>query len=101
MDNIYLAIAECKRMLRLANTYAFNNRNLASNVIKSLGIDPRDLSSNYANYLARLNIIIAKTNTMAVPSSFNLFKRRQVFANVVLSDDDKNPTQLIIPQATG
>lgn len=100
MDNVYLAIAEVKRILRLSNTFAFNNRNLSKVIMKAMFIDHDDISRNYSNYLARLNILIAKINTMAVPSSFKLFLRRQAMALSVFSDDGENPTQIIIPQAT-
>lgn len=99
MDNIYLAVAEIKRVLRLANTYFLKNRDIPDQVIMGLGIDVSDLRKNYITYVARLNILIARINTMAVPEAFKLFNRRAVMATTILTDDVDAPTQITLYNA--
>lgn len=101
MDNIYLRIHEIKRLIRLGYHYEMRNRTIPNKIYSALGVDITDTINNMANYRARLNMAISKANSLAVPSSFNLFARRTVLGSVVLTDEPNRPTQLIIPEADG
>lgn len=101
MDNIYLAIGEAKRILRLANTYYLKNRSIPDAILAAMCIDSTDLRKNYITYLARLNIIISRVNTMAVPADFNLFNRRAVLSSAIMTDDVDAPTQVSFYMAAG
>lgn len=101
MDNIYLAIAEIKRVLKLANTYYLQNRSIPDSIIKIMGLDPVDLRKNYINYVSQLNIMIARINTMSVPGDFKLFLRRAVLGMAIMTDDVDAPTQLSFYNARG
>lgn len=101
MDSIYLMIHEIKRLLRLTTYYLIKNRDVPTRIFASMGINMEDAISNAANYRARLNILIAKANSFAVPANFNLFKRRAVLSSVILSDEPNRTTQVIVPTISG
>lgn len=101
MDQIYLMIHEAVRLVKLANTYLLENRTVPVAIFKAMGIDYEDLVSNQANYRTKLNTIISKVNSMAVPAALDIFKRRAMMGSVILTDEPNRPTQIIIPHIDG
>lgn len=101
MDQIYLLIHEAVRLVKLANTYLLENRTVPVAIFKAMGIDYEDLVANQANYRTKLNTIISKVNSMAVPAALDIFKRRAMMGSVILTDEPNRPTQIIIPHIDG
>lgn len=101
MDQLYLMIHEAKRVLKLAVTYKYQNRDVPYRVARAMGYNLDDIVGNLANYRARVNTIIMKINTLAVPASFDLFKRRTVLGEIILSDDSDRTSQIIVPDTDG
>lgn len=101
MDQIYLMIHEAKRILQLAVSYNYANRDLPYKVAKALGYDLDDIVPNLPGYRARINVLIKKINTLSVPASFNLFKRRAILAGTILTDDADKISQIICANADG
>lgn len=99
VDSIYLQVHELTRLFKLAYSYSLGNRLIPKVIFNAMGIDLDTFVQNIANYRARLNQIIAKINTLAVPKNIDLFLRRSVLGNSVLTDEPNRPTQIIIPLA--
>lgn len=70
MRDIYAEYFELKRVIGLAMSYTYTNKNLPDLLIQACGVDPIDLRRNLAQYRGRLNVLAEKINSWAVPKYF-------------------------------
>lgn len=99
--DIMTEIFECKRALGVANYYNYYNHNLPDLLLKALGFNPDDLRANIAQYRGRLNLIINKFNSFAIPGYFKAFLRSAFIGNQVFGDSDAIRGQLYIYKKAG
>lgn len=86
MVDIYTTACEIRRALGIAKSFPIVNKALPDALLRSLGIDPGDLRSNYAQYRAKFNLLISKMNSFAVPDYFKVFLRKKYIAGNVFAD---------------
>lgn len=74
ISNVYGFIMQCQRLLGVIGNYSVYNRYTPDVLIQAMGGDPNDMRANLANYRARLNMLITKAASFAVPSDMPYFK---------------------------
>lgn len=72
--NVYGFILQLQRLLGAIGTYSVYNRYVPDQLIKAMGADPNSLRDNIANFRARLNMLITKAASFAVPANMPYFK---------------------------
>lgn len=72
--NVYGMIMHLQRIYGMIGTYSTYNRYLPNTLIQAAGMDAKDVIPNLANFRARLNMLIYKAASFAVPSSMPYFK---------------------------
>nr|QIR30717.1 putative capsid protein [Chicken picobirnavirus] len=101
MDEIYTQFYEARRILNLAMTYDYVNRNVPDLILKALGTNPDSIRANIAQFRGRLNLIAAKISSLAVPNAFHLFKRHALIARTILMDSSSIRGQFYVWKTTG
>lgn len=76
MSQIYSYINMLQRAYGVAQLYAQGNRYLPDGLMTAMGIDPVDVQSHLADFRYRINVLINKAASMAVPSDFTIFQRQ-------------------------
>lgn len=66
--SIYAYIVHIQRVLRCVNRFNFENRYLGSALVSAQGYEYDDLVKNYVNYVGRLNLLVEKAKTVAIPT---------------------------------
>lgn len=100
-EQLYLMLAEARRILLLAQEYTIDSRLIPERLVTALGFDIKDIQANLADYRKEYNILVQKINAFAIPNEFNLISRRAILGSIVLQDDADVPKQLIIPDSDG
>lgn len=101
MRDIYTNYCELRRVLGLIKRFALKNHNLPDLVITALGFDPDDIRENYAQYVARLNLLALKINSFAMPSYFTMNLRAAYISNNVFGDSKSIEGQFYVFCKTG
>lgn len=86
MQDIYTTAFMIKRILGISQCYTYFNHFTPEGILLALGYSPDDIRANHANYRARLNILIDKINSFAVPSYFKAFDRGAFINSKVFAD---------------
>lgn len=86
LKDIYAEVARCKKILGLAPRYDYYNHNLPDLVLLAEGVDAVDLRTNYAQYRARLNLLISKATAFALPKYFKIVERATFIESCVFQD---------------
>lgn len=72
--NVYGYIMQLQRILGAIGTYSAYNRYLPDQLVSAMGADPEDVRSNIANFRGRLNMLITKAASFAIPSDMPYFR---------------------------
>lgn len=72
--NVYGYILQLQRLLGTIGTYSVYNRYVPDTLISAMGGDPNSIRNNLANFRARLNMLITKAASFAVPANMPYFK---------------------------
>jgi hypothetical protein len=73
--DVYCDLESVKRIYRIANTYTYINRTLASAIISGLGIYPSSVYNNLSAILYRVNRIGKLLSTIKIPVGQTIFER--------------------------
>ena len=101
MRDIYTRFFEAKRALGIAYAYYFENKNFPDGLLRSIGVDPKDLRENLAQYRGRLNLLAAKINSFAVPKYFKSFDRAAFISSFYFTDSTSIRGQAYIFRTAG
>lgn len=96
VKDIMTEIFECKRIIGITSYYNYYNHNLPDALLQALHINASDLRANLAQYRGRLNLLIEKFNSFAIPSYFKAFLRSAYISNLVFSDSDSIKGQMFL-----
>lgn len=66
--SIYAFIVHIQRVLKCVNRFNFENRYLGTALVNAQGYEYDDLVKNYVIYVGRLNLLIEKAKTVAIPN---------------------------------
>lgn len=72
--NVYGFILELQRILGTIGIYSVYNRYVPDQLIEAMGANPKYIRENLANFRARLNMLITKAASFAVPANMPYFK---------------------------
>lgn len=72
--NAYGYILQLQRLLGAIGTYSVYNRYVPDTLVSAMGGDPNSIRNNLANFRARLNMLITKAASFAVPANMPYFK---------------------------
>lgn len=72
--NVYGYIMQLQRVLGVIGTYSAYNRYIPDQLVGSMGADANSLRSNLANFRGRLNMLITKAASFAIPSNMPYFR---------------------------
>nr|QXV86471.1 capsid protein [Rat picobirnavirus] len=96
MSDIYAHAIEAKRALATASYIPIVNKSFPDVALQVMGFDAADIRGNFAQYRGRLNLLISKLNSFAVPSYFKVFSRRGFIAANIFGDSDSERGQFYI-----
>lgn len=99
MASVYAMINFCERLYGTAQLYTQLNKYYPEAVFAAQYIDYNSVAMNLADFRYRLNLLIAKASSFAVPASIDYFKRQAFnFAGLYTEGDSiKDQTYLFIP----
>lgn len=89
------------RVYGVANVYAQTNRYLPDGIITAMGWNPGEVRANLADFRYYLNVIAAKLNSLAIPNTFNIFKRAVWMVSNVFKDAETIKSQAYFFQPVG
>lgn len=72
--NVYGCMIQMQRALGTIGLYSVYNRYLPDVLLSAMGFDAGDLRANIANFRGRLNMLITKAASFAIPSNMPYFK---------------------------
>lgn len=88
MDNIYSAVAFCKRLAATVSMYSYQNHYMPAEMIRAQGIDPEWMAQNQFTFVTQLNVIISEINKIYIPSRMHIFElHNQRFSNYYTEGD--------------
>lgn len=88
LSDIHAAYIYAKRFLEIARTYSFYNTDIPFGIVTALGVNYKDLVSNFANYVSQLSILATKINSFALPDIFkNSYRKAFIYGNVFADSD--------------
>lgn len=94
MDSVYMGISALTRLVSTALYYNRWTTYAPKQLVYAMGIlDFDDLVANAANARARLNSLILKATTLAVPRTFSIFERHTYMASSVYMDEPNERAQ--------
>lgn len=64
---IYAYIVHLERVLRCSNRFNFENKYLGQALVGAMGFNYDNIIKNYVTYIGRLNLLIEKAKTVAIP----------------------------------
>lgn len=83
MSSVYAMINFLQRLYGITGLYAQRNRYLPKYLVNAQGVNYESIASNLADFRYRLNLLINKASSFAVPANVTYFKRQAFnFANV-------------------
>lgn len=99
MGQLDSAIEWAKRLYGFASSYSYRNRYTPRALIEANGVDFTSLSENLANYRAKLNQLIDKRTSLAVPKTITYYKRCKWLYSGAYKDHDDPKGQIyeIVP----
>lgn len=74
ISNVFGYIMQLQRILGTIGLYSVYNRYIPDELITAMGGDPSTIRNNIANFRGRLNMLITKAASFAVPSNMPYFK---------------------------
>lgn len=86
-----------KRDLRLILTYKATNKYVYKALLEAEGYLTADINAmtqDYAQYITKLNILIAQFNSFKVPNDISLIARRTWLSSMVFKDDELDKASL-------
>lgn len=92
--DVYCDLESVKRIYRIANTYTYINRTLASAIISGLGIYPSSVYSNLSAILYRVNRIGKLISTIKIPVGQTIFERWIYLSSTLHKDSDSDKARL-------
>lgn len=92
--DVYCDLESVKRIYRIANTYTYINRTLASAIISGLGIYPSSVYNNLSAILYRVNRIGKLISTIKIPVGQTIFERWIYLASTLHKDSDSTKARL-------
>lgn len=96
MASVYSFINFLQRLYGTASLYAQKNRYLPKALFESQGVNYEDVSSNLANFRYRLNLLINKTASFAVPANIAYFKRQAFNYSAIYTEGESIKDQLYL-----
>lgn len=94
MDSIYTGIGYCAKILAAAMKYSWSTRYTPEHIILASGTVPNnELFGNLCGFRDRLNRVILKATTLAVPTTFPLYARHMYMTSNVHKDEDSDKAQ--------
>ena len=74
ISNVYGFLLQMQRILGAIGTYSVYNRYMPDVLIEAMGVNAKSVRDNIANFRARLNMLITKAASFAVPANMPYFK---------------------------
>ena len=96
MQDIYANLCSAFRTVGISSYFTFLDKNVPDTFGQALNIDLKDVRANRARYLARINTIIDKVNSFAVPANLKVFQRSAYINTNVFKDSDTTHGQYYI-----
>lgn len=94
MDSVYMGITTLQRFIGLAMYYNRWSTYTPEAIAKALGMDDfADFQANLAEARYRLNAMILKASTLAVPSTFPIFTRHAYMCSSLYMDEPNDRAQ--------
>lgn len=90
----FVDLESIKRVYRLANTYQFINRTLASTIIEGLGFNPTDVFNNLSEILFRVNRVGKLLSTIHIPKGQTIYDRWMFLNSNIFKDRDSERSRL-------
>lgn len=99
MDSLYCVLTWITRLYSTVFTYHQSNRYLSRALIEAQGIDYDDLVANLSSFRAQVNILIAKTRALYLPSILPIFKRHSwMFSHYYIEgESEKDQIYMHVP----
>lgn len=87
MDSVYTMLATLVRMYGVARLYSQGNRYLPEALLAAMDVDPTTLSGNLEDFRGKINVLIQKAGSLAVPKSMPFFERHAWMASHIYADN--------------
>lgn len=94
MDSLYMYHAWMCRIYGVLNTYSITNRYIPLALAKALGVDVSDVKGKMASLLYYINNFAVRIGSLAVPDSFDYYKRHRFMVSNVYADAGNDKAQL-------
>jgi hypothetical protein len=89
-------VSHLRRVIGLAFTYNYRNRDFPSHVIKALGVSPDDLFSNLAKYRVEFNTILNMANKIPILANVSWFAKCSSIYEAIFQDSPDEMAQMYI-----
>lgn len=96
VDSAFVTYTHLARIYGVANVYSQSNRYLPDALLTAMLIDPDSVRNNLADFRYGLNVRAAKLNSLAVPNTFNIYRRHAWLASNVYKDAPTAKSQLYV-----
>lgn len=96
VDTAYMFHAWMCRVYGIANTYSITNRYIPKSLLTALGVDADDVVSNLADLLFLINNFAVRVGSIAIPNSFDYYKRHRFLVSHVFADAGNDKAQLYL-----
>lgn len=94
MADVYAVISHLRRAYGVATLFRSMNRAIPRQLLQAQGFDPDEVQGNLANFLFRLNILINKAGSLAIPKDLYLVARRAFAFTDIYTEGESIKDQL-------
>lgn len=98
MQDIYANLCSAFRVIGISNYFTFLDKNVPDTLGEALVLNLKEVRANRANYLARINTMIEKVNSFAVPANLKVFQRSAYINTNVFKDSESTHGQYYVFQ---